>query len=57
MVHSGQGIGITQSMLWAHHQEMLDDYMDDGNFKKFVQSGESQSGPSLGNIINIIQWH
>ena len=31
--------GITCSMLWAHQQEILDDYMEDGNFKKLVQSG------------------
>ena len=49
--------GITRSMSWAHRQEMLDDYMDDGNFKKFVRSGESQSGSSPGNIVTIIQWH
>jgi hypothetical protein len=28
--------GITWSMLWTHRQEILDDCMDDGNFKKFV---------------------
>jgi len=32
--------GITRSMSWAHRQEMLDDYMEDGNFKKLVRSGE-----------------
>ena len=26
--------GIIQSTTWAHCQEMLDDYMEDGNFKK-----------------------
>ena len=33
--------GITRSMSWAHRQEILDDYMEDGNFKKLVWSGES----------------
>jgi len=33
--------GITRSMSWAHRQEILDDYMEDGNFKKMVRSGTS----------------
>jgi hypothetical protein len=33
-------LGITRSMSWAHWQEMLDDYMEDGNFKKLVRSSE-----------------
>jgi hypothetical protein len=45
--------GITRSMLWAHRQEILDDYMDDGNFKKLVRSGESHSASSPGDIITI----
>jgi hypothetical protein len=41
--------GITRSMSWAHRQEMLDDYMDDGNFKKLVRSGTYSSGsPPVG---------
>ena len=35
--------GITRSMSLAHCQEILDDYMEDGNFKKLVRSGESKS--------------
>jgi hypothetical protein len=29
-------LGIPWSIAWAHHQEMLDDYMEDGNIKKLV---------------------
>ena len=32
--------GITRSMTWAHRQEMLDDYMEDRNFKKLAWSGK-----------------
>ena len=31
---------ITQSMTWAHHQEMLDNHIEDRNFKKLVRSGK-----------------
>ena len=36
--------GMTRSMSWAHRQEMLDDYMGDGNWKKLVRSGMSCYG-------------
>ena len=34
--------GITQAMLIAHHQEVLDDYMNDSNWKKIIQIGTNQ---------------
>jgi hypothetical protein len=36
--------GMTRSMSWVHRQEMLDDYMGDGNWKKLVWSGMSCYG-------------
>jgi hypothetical protein len=32
--------GMTRSMSKYHRQEVLDDYMNDGNWKKLVRSGE-----------------
>ncbi len=32
--------GMTRSMSKYHRQEVLDDYMNDGNWKKLVKSGE-----------------
>jgi Kyakuja-Dileera-Zisupton transposase len=48
-------LGITRSMSWAHHQERLDDYIEDGNFKKLVQSGESQFPSQPVDFLTITQ--
>lgn len=33
--------GLTRSMSKAHRQEILDDYINDGNWKKLIKSGTS----------------
>jgi len=48
--------GMTRSMSWAHRQEMLDDYMEDGNFKKLVRSGKFSHGLTSVNALTITQW-
>jgi Kyakuja-Dileera-Zisupton transposase len=47
--------GITRSMSWAHRQEILDDYMDDGNFKKMVRSGRSFRKSNIVHFSSIRQ--
>src|ERR1700691_4486199 len=48
--------GMTRSMSWAHRQEMLDDYMEDGNFKKLVRSGKFSHRLTPVNALTITQW-
>jgi hypothetical protein len=35
--------GLAQSMYIAHHQEVLDDYMNDSNWRKIIRTGNSIS--------------
>jgi hypothetical protein len=34
--------GLAQAMSIAHHQEVIDEYMNDSNWRKLLRSGNSQ---------------